>query len=438
MRYKVIGILVVAYVFLNLIMPKIAGGLMIYIFNIACWLSIAFLTLMINMKEENANLFYWRLSKSLILNATMVGVLQIVILVFAGFFTSFGRSPYAFMPIAITINIAYFSSALLGLEFSRAYLIKSCPKRRVFMGIGLIALFYTFITIPLTRFTTPSTAADTAKFLGSDLLPTLAQSLLATYLALLGGPTASIAYLGTLQAFEWLSPILPNPSWTIKALITTLIPTVGFLTINQTVSPFKLMQIGIISRSEVIGRVRKTKKSSPLSWMAIAIIAIILVWGSTGILGFQPNIIASGSMRPTLDVGDIAITVQTRPEAIKIGDIIQYWRAGDQAPTIHRVINISYAGGTTYITTKGDANPTTDEPIMASASQRLGKVVLIIPKIGWISIYLKTAIANLWGFFANNPTATYTILGITLISSAYAIHAYRNQPLRRLKRRLKR
>ena len=430
MWYKAVTIIIAANVFLNLIMPKIAGGLTIYLLTITCWLTVSFLTMKTSMKE-GTNLLSWRMSMPLILNVAMIAILQIVVLIFAGLFTSFGRSPYAFTPIAITINIAYFSSALLGSELSRAYIIKSCPKRRIIMGMTLTALFYTFIGFPLTKFLTLSAPAETAKFIGSNLLPALAQSMLATYLALLGGPTASITYLGTLQAFEWLSPILPNPTWTIKALINTLIPTIGFLTINQTVSPFKLMQIGIISRSEAAGRARRTKKSSPLLWIAIAIIGVI--WGSTGLLGFQPNVIASGSMRPTLDVGDIAVTVQTRPENIKVGDIIQYRRRGETAPIIHRVIQIDRAGGITYIVTKGDANDAPDEPI--TVTQTVGKVVLIIPKIGWISIALKTAILAAASYIQNNFAPAIALMGLAFAYSAFRIHKYRNKPLNKLKRR---
>ena len=424
-----VALVVTIYLFLSFVR---FGGLMAYIIPSICWSLLALITLYI-CGPEKIRLWF---SKPLTIMAASIAALQIVVLVFTAFFTGFGRSPYAFTPTAIAINIAYFSSALLGLELSRAYLIKSIPKRKIFTGIALTALFYTFISFPLTRFLTLGAPADTAKFLGSDLLPTLAQSLLATYLALLGGPTASIAYLGTLTAFEWLSPILPNPAWTIKALINTLIPTIGFLTINQTVSPFKLMQVGIISRSEATGRIRRAKKSIALSWTTIAIIAVILVWGSTGLLGFQPNIIASGSMRPTLEVGDIAVTVQTSPEAIKIGDIIQYWKQGEPAPTIHRAIEIYKSGATTYIVTKGDANTAPDDPITPTGT--VGKVIFVIPKLGWISIHLKAFIADAWAFFTNNPAATYTTLGITLISSAYGIHRYRDQPLKKLRRRLKR
>jgi signal peptidase len=403
---------------------------MAYALPIICWGLVALITLRI-CGPEKIRLWF---SKPVAIMATLTAALQIFSLIFVSFFTGFGRSPYAFTPIAITINIAYFSSALLGLELSRAYLIKSCPKRKVFTAIGLIALFYTFISFPPTRFLTLGAPAETAKFLGSDLLPLLAQSLLATYLALLGGPTASIAYLGTLQAFEWLSPILPNPTWTIKALITTLIPAIGFLTVSQTVNPFKLMRLGLISRSEATGRTRKAKKSISLSWVAIATISLILIWGSTGLLGFQPNIIASGSMRPALDVGDIAVTVQTSPENIKVGDIIQYWRQGESAPIIHRVIETYKSGGTTYIITKGDANNAPDDPI--TPTQTVGKLIITIPKLGWVSIYLKTFIANAWTFFTNNPAITYTAITITSATSILGIHRYRNQPLRKLRRRI--
>ena len=435
MNRKLFSLLIAIYVFLNVIMPRLPDELTIYYFlTITCWLIVAFLTLKTSKKEVE-NLLTWRLNKTLILNALLIAALQIVILVFTGFFTAFGRTPYAFTPTALTINIAYFSSILIGSELSRAYLIKSCPKKKIFTGMALTSVFYTIISFPPTRFLTLSASAETAKFLGSNLLPTFAQSLLATYLALLGGPVASIAYLGTLEAFEWLCPILPNPPWAIKALITTLIPVIGFFSVSDSVSPFTLMRYGIISRAEIRSRIGKAKKSTGLSWIVIAVIGVILVWGSTGLLGFQPSIIASGSMRPTLDVGDIAIVVQTRPENIRVGDIIQYWRQGDPAPTIHRVIEVSRAGGITTIVTKGDANNSPDEPI--TVTQTVGKVILIIPKLGWLSIALKTAISMATSFIQNNPTVAIPLICLTLTYLAFRIHKYRSRPLNRLRGRLK-
>jgi len=199
--------------------------------------------------------------KNLMLNASLIAITQIALLYIAAFFTSLGISPYNLTPPGVLINTIYFSTVLLGKETSRTYLIKSCPKKGISMGMALIALLYTFISTPLAKFTTLKASIETVKFFGSDFLPTFAQNILATYLALLSGPAASLAYLGILEAFEWLSPILPNPPWAIKALITTLTPTIGFLMVTQTVSPFTLMRYGIISREEAIRRPRKTKKT---------------------------------------------------------------------------------------------------------------------------------------------------------------------------------
>ena len=431
MRFKALHVLVpvlLTYTILTLYKPV---GLTAYFLPIICW-GFAALTVLWVCGTENIRLWF---KKQVTTTALLTAALQISALIFAGLFTSFGKSPYAFTPTAIAINIAYFSTPIIAMEISRATIIKSCPKKRIFTGIALTALLYTFINIPLVRFTTPKTPAETAKFLGSELLPTLAQSLLATYLALLGGPVASIAYLGALEAFEWLCPILPNPPWAVKALITTLIPVVGFLSVSSSVSPFTLMRYGIISRVEVESRMGKAKKSTGLSWIAIAVIGVVLIFSSTGLLGFQLSVIASGSMRPTLDVGDIAVIVQIHPEKIRVGDIIQYWRQGDPAPIIHRVIEIYKVGGVTYITTKGDANTAPDKPVMVTGT--VGKLVFTIPKLGWITIYLKNFIAQAWASIIGNIQALYVILGIILISSAYGIHRYRNQPFRKLRRRLK-
>ena len=414
--------LLAAYALVNVYRP---GGLMAYFFPITCWSLTALIILWVGGPQK-VRLWF---SKPETAMATLIAALQIVSLIFVSLFTSFGRSPYSFTPIGIMINIAYFSSALIALELSRAYLIKSCPKRRIFTGMALTALFYTLIIQSPARFITLTTPVNTIKFIGSELLPTLAQNLLATYLALLGGPTASIAYVGVLEAFEWLSPFLPNPPWAIKALITTLTSAAGFILINETVSPIKLIQTGIIRRSEI--RLRKAKSHS-LDWLTITILAVIIIWSSTGLLGFQPAIIASGSMQPTLNVGDIAITIQTNPENIQVGDIIQYWRKGEQAPIIHRVIEVYKSEGVTYIITKGDANNAPDEPI--TATRPMNKVVFVIPKIGWISIYLKSFISQAWTFFVNNAPVAYASLIITLTGSLFGIRKYRNQLSRKIRK----
>ena len=103
------------------ILTVYSGGLMTYYLSILCW-GFAALTVLWVCGTENIRLWF---SKTVTTTALLTAALQISALIFAGLFTSFGRSPYAFTPTAIAINIAYFSTPIIAMEISRATIIKS-------------------------------------------------------------------------------------------------------------------------------------------------------------------------------------------------------------------------------------------------------------------------------------------------------------------------
>ena len=408
------------------------GGLMAYIIPSICWTLLALITLYV-CGLEKIRLWY---NKKIFAMAALIAIFQIFILVDAGLLTGFGRSPYSFTPTGITINLILISSTLLGTELSRAYLMKNLGKKKPFLTLGLVTLLYTLITISIVGFLNILALREPlafVEFFGTSFLPTVTENLLASYLALLGGPIASLAYRAPLQAFQWFSPILPDLPWGYQSLIGVMTPTIGFIAITQATTQKDLRKARIPTQRRPAPRLRKSKKSMK-GWVAISLFMVLTVWGSTGLLGFYPTIIASGSMRPTLDVGDIAITVQTSPNNIEVGDIIQYRREGEAAPTIHRVVEIYESGGTTHITTKGDANTAPDDPI--TTTQTIGKVIYTIPKLGWISIYTKTAIATIWSILSANVTLAYATLATTLGAGIYyTIHRHKNRPHRYWQRR---
>ena len=125
-----------------------------------------------------------------------------------------------------------------------------------------------------------------------------------------------------------------------------------------------------------------------------AYIVIILI----GIVAAQHmNVVVSGSMEPVMYKGDIVI-VDTNPSTVQVGDIAIYrgtWPHGVPEDIIHRIIEIGQlSNGTTAMEFKGDNNPVPD-PLPVYPDQIDAKVVtigghpLIIPKIGYISIWFK-------------------------------------------------
>ena len=67
-------------------------------------------------------------------------------------------------------------------------------------------------------------------------------------------------------------------------------------------------------------------------------------------------VVESGSMYPILKVGDVIMISSVRPEDLRVGDVIVYYKPGTSQLIVHRIVKIARSG----VYTKGDANPGID------------------------------------------------------------------------------
>jgi len=416
MKYTLIipVLILTVYLLTNLIVPFAFRGEMIFIVDALLWATIIPATLFI-VKLAQTNIL--KTDKTLIQIATIIAIFQVFLSIFMAFFVGFGKNTNVWTPSALAIYFPFLLMPFLATEFSRALLAQTISKHKPTMAILLISLFFTFTISSITAYTNLTTPLTISEFLVKTFIPTLAISLLATYFAFLGGFPANLIYMAIPAFFMWFSPILPNPPWTVQSMITVIATTVGFFFLDQTIKPPSTKQIH---------RTLKKQKSQLPYWTAIALIGLIAVWSSTGLLGFTPTIIASGSMQPSLNPGDITIVIAAPAATIKIGDIIQYQTA--DAPVIHRVIDTYTQGNTLWFVTQGDANNAPDDPV--NERNIMGKVVFTIPQLGWVSIAIKEFAANTYTFLTTTVPQTLTNAGSIIvtngvfITSALAFTAY--------------
>lgn len=148
------------------------------------------------------------------------------------------------------------------------------------------------------------------------------------------------------------------------------------------------------------------------SYVKTILLAAIIVGGVVAFwFGLQAGLrtqyplltVASGSMVPTLNVGDL-IAVQgvsnvadLNAGANPVGDVVVFRRppANDEL-IVHRAVNKTFYEGLWYIRTKGDANSGPDTWTgpdtyggMISQNLLIGKVVGKVPWLGYIPLYIR-------------------------------------------------
>lgn len=402
-------------------------GIFSYLIPIALWSLIAFSV----WKVGKAKIGRLSAGKGVILLAFSIAIVQIFIMIDIGLITGFGYNPMSFAPLMIILNAALVFSSLVAIEISRTYIIRATASKRPVLALTLVSIFFTFVLITFSELVYAISYVKplfTVEFIGGTLIPTFTISLFATYLAWLGGPLASIAYRGPLLAFVWFMPILPDLPWGFKTLIGVIPPMIGFIYVNYVASAKDFRRAGIRLWGTRRLRINSRKeerhdKASVIWWSFFAIASVVAVWFSVGLFSVYPIVPYSGSMSPTLEVGDIAIIQEVSASSISSGDIIEYLTP--QGPVVHRVVEVRTEGRELYFITKGDANDAYDAPVLST--QLRGKVIAIVPKIGWASILVKTAVFEAWGFFTTAVGAV-TLAVACILGGSYLIHRQRAQP----------
>ena len=96
---------------------------------------------------------------------------------------------------------------------------------------------------------------------------------------------------------------------------------------------------------------------------------------------FHVQTVLSGSMRPALSPGDLAITQGVPMGSLRVGDVIVFTPPTETQQVIHRIA--SRDGD--VITTKGDANSVADPWHVTLQGTTGYRLVFVVPYLGWLT-----------------------------------------------------
>jgi signal peptidase I len=126
-------------------------------------------------------------------------------------------------------------------------------------------------------------------------------------------------------------------------------------------------------------------------WVGVtALFLLIVVLGLAGItlgmwaFGYKPVVVTSGSMEPTIHVGDVVVTNHVSPTTkLGVQTIIDFKDPAGPGHHLHRIIEVTPQG----YRTKGDANQSADSTIVPRQNVD-GTGLVLAPYIGSFAVWV--------------------------------------------------
>lgn len=371
-----ITLLIVFFIFIYTIITSFGfiikyNTLYLYIINPLFWIALAiFLRVALGKQIKNS-----KNKKAILEYIFIAGLTYIITYMLIGLFVTFGKNPAVTTPKGFFINLWIFGIAIFAREYVRYKLINNVyDKDKVKIAI-FISFVYILLDLGLYKFlNTLLTPLFITKLVLQTLIPLIGKNILYSYICMESDCIPCIIYELVINLYIWISPILPKSPWIMTSIIDTVIPVILFLYIRY-----------IKNKKSIFRSKEQLLRTDPRNVIPLVIVVILAIWFAIGIFPVKPVAIATGSMEPVIDVGDIVIIKKCNANDISVNDIIEYQMEG--YTVIHRVVEIKQLNGSYIFITKGDNNNAADlNPV--KEEQLIGKDIFQIKYLGYPAIWL--------------------------------------------------
>ena len=313
-------------------------------------------------------------NKNVIINLLIIILSCFILYYLSGLFIGFTLgeklvSLYGFInflfPVAISVILK---------EIIRFNLLKKGEKSKLLLVLTFILFVLLDVTFSLKDGFIGS-KYSIFLFFALTLLPSISRNVTATFIAKKVSYVPNILWLLVVNLYSGIIPIIPRTGNYVGSLIKFMFPIVilyfifVYLRNNQMDKP-----LSYDSKHKLVG----------LGFSAL--LTIFVVYFSSGFFKYYTVAIATGSMMPNIDIGDVVVIDQRYDVTkIKIGDILAH--KYDDKIIVHRVVKIVESNDELYFYTKGDANNSLDNYTI-NKDMILGVVKVKVPYIGLPTVWL--------------------------------------------------
>lgn len=221
-----------------------------------------------------------------------------------------------------------------------------------------------------------SSGVSMFKFLALSVLPAISSNIVFSYLTMKVGYKPVIFYALIIELYIFLLPIVPDPGEYITAVIKFTLPIVLW---------YKIYSFFEKDRDAEIER--EYNKKHVISLVGPAIIAIVLVYFTSGYFHYFAVAVASGSMKSKINKGDAVIIekIDKKYDELEVGQVLAFYQG--KRIYVHRLVDMDKNNDEFFFYTKGDANDYVDN-FVVKEEDIIGIVRFKIPCIGMPTVWL--------------------------------------------------
>lgn len=344
-------------------------------YSICAFISIVLIIsyLLLGMEKEKS-----RYNKDIILSLLIYIAIYYITTYLFGLFIGFNKNVYSSNIILILKNIVPII-ILIPLSELLRYIINSKIKDNyILLGLSIFVftLIDTTITIQVSSF---KNFYDTLKVIGLFILPSLSKNYLLTYLTIKVSYKPNLVYRYLMELPRYILPIVTSFGVYIESVIYISFPIIVFIIIYNDFKKREKKNIILSS---------KFKKNTKFIYYIVTIILITIVSLTSGYFKYQAIVIATGSMTPNINKGDMVVIEKVAPKdakKLKEGEVLAFKR--EDKIVVHRIYKIYTSGNEIFFKTKGDHNNAPDG-YLTEAKEILGTVKFNIRYIGYPTVAL--------------------------------------------------
>lgn len=317
-----------------------------------------------------------RFTKDIMFEMMIFLVLFFVVYYIFGIVIGFAKTNYLNW-YGIKTFILPLSCTIILKEVLRYMMLKKADENK-FLVVTTVILFIFLDVTEAIYYNGFETSYKAFIFVALSLLPAISTNIICSLISQRTGYKPLILYLMVVELYHYLLPLVPNPNEYILSIVQFLLPIFMYQRVKNF---FELYEDREIERDY--------KKGSIGALIIPAILTVIVVYFTSGYFKFQALAIASGSMTPSINKGDIVIFEKIKDdagiEALEKNQVLVFEHSG--VVVVHRIVNIEEIKGEYYFYTKGDAN-NADDNYAITKDMIVGVVKFRIPFAGLPTVWL--------------------------------------------------